>query len=61
MEKLLNRFIDLAAFGHVIPEGQTIRMEGVPSGMTCRHAGNLDDPHYNNVHVEMIWPDGSPP
>ena len=56
VEKLLNRFIDLAALGYVIPEGQSIRLEGVPAGMTCHHGGDLDDPEYNNVHVEITWP-----
>lgn len=50
---LCNRFIELQANGGRIPEGQEIRMNALPSGLICRHKGNLDDPDFNNVHVEI--------
>jgi len=50
---LCNRFIELQAFGGIIPEGQEIRMRALPEGLTCHHAGNLDDPDFNNVHVRI--------
>lgn len=53
---MINRFITLQALGGVIENGQPIRMAGLPAGMTCRHAGHLDDPDFNNVHVEILWP-----
>jgi hypothetical protein len=40
---LFERFIELQAFGGVIAEGQEIRMKRLPKGMTCRHAGDVDD------------------
>jgi hypothetical protein len=52
---LCNRFIEFQAFGGVIEEGQGIRMRGLPEGMTCHHGGDLDDPDFNNVHVEITW------
>lgn len=52
---LCNRFIELQAFGGVIEEGQEIRMRSLPEGMVCHHAGDLDDPDFNNVHVEITW------
>jgi hypothetical protein len=52
---LCNRFIEWQAFGGVIEEGQEIRMRSLPEGMTCHHAGYLDDPDFNNVHVEISW------
>ena len=52
---LLNRFIELQAFGGVIPEGQAIKMESLPAGMSCVHGGSVDDPDFNNVHVEVLW------
>ena len=55
---LCNRFIDLQANGGRIPEGQEIRMNVLPSGLVCRHKGNLDDPNLNNVHVETQFPLG---
>jgi hypothetical protein len=51
--ELCNRFIEMLAFGAVIPEGQPIKMAGIPAGWTCRHAGDLDDPDFNNVHLEI--------
>lgn len=52
---LCNRFIQLQAFGGIIEEGQAIRMRSLPAGMICHHAGDLDDPDFNNVHVEITW------
>lgn len=51
--ELFNRFIELQALGGLIEEGREIRMAGLPEGLRCRHAGHLDDPDYNNVHVEI--------
>ena len=56
---LCNRFIQMQALGHVIPEGQEIRMKSLPVGLRCRHGGDLDDPEFNNVHVEIRWPNGA--
>jgi len=50
---LLKRFIEFEAFGGVIDEGQEIKMRSLPPGMICKHAGSLDDPDFNNVHVEI--------
>jgi hypothetical protein len=55
-DELCNRFIEMLAFGHVIPEGQAIHVAGVEGEIVCRHAGDLDDPNFNNVHVEIVWP-----
>ena len=50
---LCNRFIELQAFGGIIPEGQEIRMRTLPGGLVCRHEGDLDDPDFNNIHVRI--------
>jgi hypothetical protein len=50
------RLIELQAFGGIIAEGYAIRMKTLPAGMTCRHQGSLEDPDFNNVHVEIAWP-----
>jgi len=43
-------------------EGQEIRMAALPPGLICHHAGSLDDPDFNNMHVKIRWPRaGSPP
>ncbi|MEM7084483.1 MAG: hypothetical protein AAF465_17310 [Pseudomonadota bacterium] len=54
---LLNRFIEFQAYGGIIKDGEEIRIAGLPSGMTCRHGGDFDDPDFNNLHVEIVWPD----
>jgi hypothetical protein len=50
---LCNRFIELQAFGGAILEGQEIRMQSLPPGMRCHRRGDVDDPDFNNVHVEI--------
>lgn len=50
---LCNRFIELQALGGRIPEGQAIRMKSLPDGLVCHHGGSLEDPDFNNVHVEI--------
>lgn len=53
---LCNRFIELLAFGGHVPEGQEVRMKALPPGLTCHPGGDLDDPEFNNVHLEVRWP-----
>jgi hypothetical protein len=55
---LCNRFIDFQAFGGVVAEGEEVRMASLPPGGTVRHGGDLDDPDFNNVHMEIVWPGG---
>lgn len=51
--ELIQRLIEHQALGHVVPEGQEIRMAGLPNGGVIRHAGDLDDPDFNNTHLEV--------
>jgi hypothetical protein len=55
---LFERFIELQACGGTIEEGQAIRMKTLPAGMICSHRGDLQDPDFNNVHVEITPPTG---
>lgn len=58
---LFERFIEFQAFGGTIEDGQEIRVKTLPKGMICNHAGDLDDPDFNNVHVEITPPgEGEP-
>lgn len=50
---LCNRLIEHLAAGHVIADGQHIRMPGLPPRTTARNAGDLDDPDFNNVHLDI--------
>lgn len=55
--EMLSRFMLIQAYGGVIPEGQPVAMPGLPEGLTCQHAGHIDDPAFNNAHVEIKRPD----
>jgi hypothetical protein len=57
--ELLERFVEMQALGAVVPEGEPVRMKVLPPGGVCRHRGSLDDPDFNNVHVEVEWPTGA--
>lgn len=57
--EMIQRFIALQALGGQVPEGQPIRMAGLPPGGVARHGGSLDDPDFNNVHLELCWPKGA--
>jgi hypothetical protein len=50
---LCNRLIEMQAFGAVISEGQEIKMAGLPTGWRCHLAGDLDDPDFNNRHLDI--------
>ncbi|MGH8518290.1 MAG: hypothetical protein ACREUE_12620 [Panacagrimonas sp.] len=52
---LCNRFIELQAQGGVVQEGEEIRMVSLPAGMRCHHRGSVEDPDFNNVHLEIRW------
>ena len=58
---LCNRFIVWQALGGVVPEGQLVSLPGLPAGTTCHHAGSVDDPNFNNRHLEIRWPGATPP
>lgn len=55
--RMINKFITIQAYGEVVKEGQSVEMDGIPSGISCSHQGHLDDPDFNNVHIEMVWPE----
>jgi hypothetical protein len=55
---LCNRFIEFQAFGGVIADGQEVRMRFLPAGMRCFNRGSYDDPDFNNLHIEIEWPEG---
>lgn len=57
--EMCNRFVQMMALGHVIPDGQQISMKGLPQGMVCHHLGSFEDAEFNNVHIEIEWPGSS--
>jgi hypothetical protein len=52
VQDLCNRFIEMLAFGAVVPDGQVIRVAGLPE-WTCRTLGDLDDPDFNNRRIAI--------
>lgn len=50
---LMQRLVHSMAEGEVVPEGKAIRMMSLGAGLTCHHAGDLDDPDFNNVRIEV--------
>jgi hypothetical protein len=57
--ELCNRLIGLQARGALVPEGQPVRIAGLPDDWTLRHAGAMDDPDFNNTHLS-VGPDRNP-
>lgn len=55
---LCKRMVNMQAQGAIVPEGQEVRMDSLPPGGLVRHCGSLDDPDFNNVHIEIVWPNG---
>jgi len=55
--ELVNRFIELLAFGAVVPDGLDLRLPELPAGMICWHRGSNDDPDFDNEHIEIVWTD----
>lgn len=53
---LCERFVELQAFGGVVPEDQEIRINALPPGGRVHHAGDLEDIEFNNTHIELVWP-----
>jgi hypothetical protein len=55
---LCERLIEMQAFGAVVPDFHPVHMTSLPPGGVMRHAGDLDDPEFNNVHLDVSWPEG---
>jgi len=53
---LAEHLLELEAMGMRFAEGTTLEVEGMPRGLVARHGGSLDDPQFNNRHVEFEWP-----
>jgi hypothetical protein len=54
--QLAQGFADFQALGGIVEDGREIAIEGLPSNVRARHAGSLDDPGFNNVHLAIRWP-----
>ena len=55
---LCERLIEHQAFGAVVPDRHAVNMTSLPVGGVICHAGSLDDPEFNNLHLDVSWPGG---
>ncbi|HJT96730.1 MAG TPA: hypothetical protein VJ696_00300 [Rhodanobacteraceae bacterium] len=55
--QLAERLAEFEALGGIVEEGRTIEIEGLGASLVAHHAGSLDDPAFNNTHIELCWPD----
>jgi len=49
------RLADLQARGMRFGDGSTVDVEGLPGGLKIKRGGSLDDPEFNNTHLEIAW------
>ncbi len=54
---LAMRLVELQAQGMRFVDGTALEAEGVPPGLIAHLGGSLENPQFNNVHVEFVWPD----
>lgn len=52
---LINRFIEFQAHGGIVDKNSKIDMKSLPQTMWCEPKGNLEDPDFNNKHIEIHW------
>lgn len=53
---LCERLILFQADGGVIADGSPVRMKSLPDGGTMYARGDFDDPDFNNVHLDVRFP-----
>ena len=56
--ELCNDLMAFQADGDVLLDGQPVARDSLPPGGTMHYAGDLDDPDFNNIHLEVAWPHG---
>ena len=54
---LAMRLVELQAQGMRFVDGTALEAEGVPPGLIAHLGGSLEDPQFNNRHVEFVWPE----
>jgi len=50
---LCRHLIERQAYGAIVQDGQTVPVPSLPPGTIMTHAGDLDDPQFNNVHIDV--------
>lgn len=50
------RLAEMQARGMRFGDGSSLELEGSPAGLRVKRGGTLDDPEFNNTHLEITWP-----
>ncbi|TAN04398.1 MAG: hypothetical protein EPN40_00100 [Rhodanobacteraceae bacterium] len=50
------QLVELQARGMRFGDGSTVEAEGLPEGLKLTCGGSLEDPEFNNTHIELTWP-----
>ena len=51
-----SRLVELGMRGMRFGDGSVVEAEGLPDGLKIVRGGSLDDPEFNNTHLEIEWP-----
>jgi len=51
-----SRLVELGVRGMRFGDGSVVEADGLPGGLRVTRGGSLDDPEFNNTHLELIWP-----
>jgi hypothetical protein len=54
---LCEQLVELQSLGARFDAGQPLAVDGLPPGLIAEPGGAMDDPRFNNTHVEFRWPD----
>jgi len=54
---LCERLVELESLGAHLDAGQALEVDGLPAGLVAEPGGDMADPHFNNTHVALRWPD----
>ena len=57
---MCQKLADLQALGLSIEDGQTLDVHGVPGNLIARTGGDMEDPRFNNTHIELLWNESAP-
>jgi len=51
-----SQLVELGMRGMRFGEGSMVEVDGLPGGLKVTRGGSLDDPEFNNTHLELHWP-----
>lgn len=55
---MCEQLIKMLSLGGRFEPGQALAVDGLSSDLIAQPGGSLDDPQFNNTHVEFRWPEG---